>query len=138
MTQLGDREKWRVMGLVGVGLQSVPDAMNPGPDTDGAAAALENAEFADWLRRVQTELGIATVEDRTGAPGRPSKGAHLISDEFDRRSELGDLEAGVTEQARVLLQWLKETHPLRERPTVRTIENQIRDRYRRAKAKRTK
>lgn len=73
-------------------------------------------------------------EAGTGAPGRPGKSTHLIEDELARRGRDGTIEASLRKQAEVLLDWLKGTHPKRARPTVHTIENNIRDDYRRLKA----
>lgn len=81
-----------------------------------------------------SEIEQHGVEEGTGAPGRPGKSTHLIEDELARRGRDGTIEASLRKQAEVLLDWLTETHPSRARPTVRTIENNIRDEYRRLKA----
>lgn len=71
---------------------------------------------------------------RTGAPGRPGS-SHFISDEFDRRVTLGELEPTLGEQARVLVDWLLITHPDAAPITAKTAENKIRAAYRRASAR---
>lgn len=69
--------------------------------------------------------------DRTGLPGRPSKSKDLINDEFERR--IADREASLVlaEEARTLLDWLAAKYPTAARPTLKTIQNNIRDRHRR-------
>jgi hypothetical protein len=68
----------------------------------------------------------------SGAPGRPSV-MHLVVREFERRCAAGELEEGVAEQSRVLAQWLLDAHPNAKRLTPKTIENNIRAGFRRAK-----
>jgi hypothetical protein len=70
---------------------------------------------------------------RSGMPGRPAKSRHLIEDEFRRRATAGELADSLTVEADVLLEWLRSAHPHYPRPTTRTIENYIRDEYRRQK-----
>jgi len=70
----------------------------------------------------------------SGAPGRPSKSMHLILDELGRRVDGRKIAASLGDEAEALLTWLKNTHPSRERPTAKTIENNIRLAYRKAAA----
>lgn len=72
----------------------------------------------------------------SGFPGRPSKGRHLIEDEFRRRMNAGKTLASVADEAAVLLEWLIDTHPKISRPTVKTIENNIRATHRQWQANR--
>lgn len=65
----------------------------------------------------------------TGAPGRPSKSIHLIADEFERRAGKTECEPTLREEATALLSWIKVTHPSKDRPVRKTIENTIRNRY---------
>jgi hypothetical protein len=68
--------------------------------------------------------------DRTGFPGRPSKSKHLIDDEFERRVAAGEALPVLVEEAQALLQWFKAKYLTAERPTVKTIQNNIRSRHR--------
>ena len=68
---------------------------------------------------------------RTGLPGRPPLSKHLIEDELRRRASAGLNAETLAEEAEALLGWLREAHPDHAPPTVRTIENNIRDEYRR-------
>jgi hypothetical protein len=65
----------------------------------------------------------------TGMPGRPSKGKQLIEDEFDRRAAADETMASLEAEAEALLAWYKTTYPKEQRPTVKTIKNNIRARY---------
>src|SRR5207237_619400 len=58
----------------------------------------------------------------SGFPGRPGKGKHLIDDEFDRRIAAGEALPSLVDEAKALLDWLKEHHPKVARPTTKTIE----------------
>lgn len=62
----------------------------------------------------------------TGAPGRPTKSIFLIVDEFERRAASGTCMPTLREEATALLAWIKFAHPQRERPVIKTIENNIR------------
>ncbi|MEP7241396.1 MAG: hypothetical protein ABI697_10965 [Devosia sp.] len=70
----------------------------------------------------------------TGAAGRPTKSIFLIVDEFERRAASGQSLLTLREEATALLQWLKLTHPDRDRPVLKTIENNIRKPYRSLRA----
>jgi len=71
---------------------------------------------------------------RSGMPGRPAKSRHLIEDEFRRRAAAGELADSLVLEAEGLLDWLRSAHPKYPRPSARTIENYIRDEYRRVRA----
>jgi hypothetical protein len=79
--------------------------------------------------------GIAASADllATGLPGRPMKSKHLLDAELQRRAVVGQLCATLSEEADALLTWLLKTHPSNAPPTKLTIENNIRDEYRRLK-----
>jgi hypothetical protein len=85
----------------------------------------------DDVRR-KWPFGPAKSPARTGAPGRPSS-MQLIIDEFDRRIGSDNLVKGVATQAVELLAWITSAHPDCIRPTAKTIENRIREAYRKAK-----
>ncbi len=69
------------------------------------------------------------INNHTGVPGRPQKSMHLILDEFERRITAKSVVRPMNGECQALLQWLKDTHPKGDRPTVKTIENRIRKRY---------
>jgi hypothetical protein len=66
----------------------------------------------------------------TGYPGRPAKAKHLIDAEFARRADEGILGITLKDEAEALYAWLTANHPNVARPTVPTIENNIRSTYR--------
>jgi hypothetical protein len=70
-----------------------------------------------------------TDQERTGLPGRPKLAADIIRDELERRGAAGQLDRTVTEQAEALVAWLAREHPSKARPSPRTVENYIRQRY---------
>jgi hypothetical protein len=79
--------------------------------------------------------GTAQIEStapKSGAPGRPSS-MHLIEQEFQRRVAEGKIEGRLSQQARVLADWQKATHPDQPNATPKTIENRIRSAFRRAR-----
>jgi hypothetical protein len=79
-----------------------------------------------WLRnRWKNDERIATTMP-TGAPGRPSKGMHLIRAEFDRRITENSCKLLLREEATDLKQWFFRENPNAQSPTVKTIENNIR------------
>ena len=93
------------------------------------------AVMAVWPRGVPRESVNASAQSErpiasTGAPGRPSKSMHLIKPEHARRLHAGEAERAVAKEARHLVAWLKNAHPLAPPPTPLTVENQIRDAHR--------
>jgi hypothetical protein len=70
----------------------------------------------------------------SGFPGRPSKGRHLIEDEFERRVVAGQALPLVADEAGALLDWFKGQHPTIARPTPKTIQENIRARHRQWRA----
>jgi hypothetical protein len=82
---------------------------------------------------VATSLGAAEAGNdaryRTGAPGRPGS-MHLIWHEYERRKHAGLLEPSLAAEARYLAEWLKRAHREAAPNKPRSIENRIRDDYR--------
>ena len=74
---------------------------------------------------------------RTGGQGRSSM-VHYIKAEFERRHGKGLVESTLAAEARVLLEWAKVKHSKGPIPTLKTIENQIRSRYRKLSKNPTK
>jgi hypothetical protein len=85
-------------------------------------------KIAAWLaEREQQEAAIIP----TGMPGRRGKGKHLIEDEFirreaDRADRGEDKLLNLADEAKSLREWLIANYPKAERPTVKTIRNNIR------------
>jgi hypothetical protein len=73
---------------------------------------------------------------RTGDPGRPNKGYHLYEAEFERRRQAGKLESSLAREAEWLLTWFKANHPDWDPPTIKTISERLRAKYREAQRKR--
>lgn len=65
----------------------------------------------------------------TGAPGRPTS-MHLVHPEHQRRLDAGEAEQTLSAEAAALAAWLKKVHPSAPSLTVKTIENNIRERHR--------
>jgi hypothetical protein len=66
----------------------------------------------------------------TGAPGRPSKGMHLIRIEFDRRRIANECKPSLREEAAELEVWFRNRYPTAQPVKHNTIENNIRSDYR--------
>jgi len=71
-------------------------------------------------------------EPTTGAPGRPSS-MHLVEAEFERRCTAGTLAPTLKEQARLLEEWFRRQYPETQPVTAKTIDNRLRDPFRRAR-----
>jgi len=67
---------------------------------------------------------------RTGAPGRPSMGMHIILAEFGRRRQAGLCEPLLRREAAILEKWFVASYPTAQPVTLKTIENKIRAGYR--------
>jgi hypothetical protein len=66
---------------------------------------------------------------KSGLPGKPTI-KHLVLAEFERRAGAGDAEKTLEKEAAVLRLWASKEHREASTPSARTIENQIRPRYR--------
>lgn len=98
-------------------------------------AELEKFEAAHGIAVAHTQPSApsddqsTSQEYRTGLPGRPSI-AHLVDDEFCRRAKAGECEKTLTKEAKAIHEWVTENHPNAPHSTPKTIENHIRDDYR--------
>jgi hypothetical protein len=92
------------------------------------------------LVKPEAEPGRVAGDANThsGFPGRPSKGKHLIDDEFDRRVAAKQALPLVADEAEALLDWFKQQHPTMARPTPKTIQENIRARHRQWRANQPK
>ena len=66
----------------------------------------------------------------TGAPGRPSRGMHVVRAEFDRRRADDECEPSLRQEAAALERWFHQRYPEAGPLTAKTIENNIRADYR--------
>lgn len=71
---------------------------------------------------------------KTGGPGRPTS-ISLALAEYERRRDNSECCATVSEEARVLHKWFLLHHPKQPANTVRTIENRIREDFRKHRTK---
>ncbi len=112
-----------------------PARFDPTMCVIGIAPVLEIArrrrDFGPTMAGLLAAHSDASSEG-TGAPGRPSKGIHLIKAEFDRRTRNNPLKTTLREEATELRSWYLQEHPSKQPPTVKTIENHLRESYRQA------
>jgi hypothetical protein len=66
----------------------------------------------------------------TGAPGRPSKGTHVIRIEFDRRRIANECKLLLRDEAAELEGWFRSCYPTAQPVKRKTIENNIRADFR--------
>jgi hypothetical protein len=87
-----------------------------------------------WPSHFEERPGLSPVTHSaplaTGAPGRPTKGMNLIRAEFERRIDENTCKTSLREEATELEQWYRRRHWGAPSPTVKTIENKIRDGHR--------
>jgi hypothetical protein len=81
----------------------------------------------------ENENSTTPLATKTGAPGRPSS-MHLVEREYRARGDRGDTKANIGEEAKVLSEWLRSTHPDAPRLTPKTIANRLRHEHRMRKA----
>jgi hypothetical protein len=99
-------------------------------DLHSGRVAGPNVElFGVYVAEAQAPAAEATPKT-TGAPGRPSS-MHLVAAEYARRFKAGTTEQNLTEQSKVLAQWLIDTYPDMPSTSAKTIENKLRPDYRR-------
>jgi hypothetical protein len=70
----------------------------------------------------------------SGTPGRKGKGINIVRIEFERRVAATELKPNLAEESRSLADWYHKTYPKRDCPSAKTIENNLRDAFRKAKA----
>jgi hypothetical protein len=110
----------------------------------GDGDCLRNRSGVRWSKLMVLKSDIArfwpsTIADArqerpilaTGAPGRPTS-MQLVHPEHQRRLDAGEAEHALRAEATALAVWLKKTHPSAPSLTVKTIENNIRERHREA------
>jgi hypothetical protein len=119
-----DRSAWDRL------IESLRDAACSGADR-GSHQTNAEAGVSDRNTSLAVPHAVSPpIVSGTGMPGRPSKGKHLIDDEFKRRCGSGRVIADLAEEASALLSWYEATHPNVQRPTVKTIKNNIRAAHR--------
>jgi len=94
--------------------------------TDGTRPELDESGDAGGPQAAPKEPPVY----RTELPGRPSI-KNLVWREFERRARDGQMQGTVTAESRALAEWASANHPdAPSLPTPRTIENQIRTKFR--------
>jgi hypothetical protein len=66
---------------------------------------------------------------RTGAPGKPTS-MHLVEAEFRARCDRGEAKPTIGDEAEILAEWLRRTHPNAPPLTPKTVKNQLRAAHR--------
>lgn len=89
------------------------------------------------IEQIGTTGADTDAATRTGDPGRPEKGYTLYMAELERRRQRCDTLPTLAQEAEALLSWLRQTYSLKSAPTAKTVENRIRDAFRKAE-RRTK
>jgi hypothetical protein len=82
-----------------------------------------------WSREGEPAGQAAQVDNPsmpTGAPGRPTKGMHLVRGEFQRRLRENLCRPSLREEATELQKRFRSRYPNASPPTIKTIENNIR------------
>jgi hypothetical protein len=90
------------------------------PRTTPASSAVVEADPSGDIG----EADISSIP--TGTAGRPSKGKHLIEDEYRRRIAAGQVESALADEAKALFNWYIVKYPKEQRPTEKTITNNLR------------
>ena len=108
------------------------------PQGEDAKWELEKVRFArEPARAYAVEKLVPGKPDpfmSTGAPGRPSKGIHVIRIEFDRRRITNECKLSLRQEATELECWFRHHYPTAQPVKRKTIENNIRADYRTWKA----
>lgn len=119
--------------------QWAPPAAKPVPQESGAQGSEEAEASPVMPQAISAALSshqpaVEAPPAVTGTPGRPEKYISLVLAEFHRRVEAGRVEPSLAEQSRSLEAWFHETHPDKQAPTAKTIENRLRAEYRQVKS----
>ena len=93
---------------------------------------LSSEEFFGWIEKCKFDVpkfwmrnsAENVSEYRTGAPGRPSS-SQLVAGELDRRIAAGIRSANMKQEAELLADWLRNTHPNAPPMTAKTIRNKF-------------
>lgn len=86
--------------------------------------------LAQEMERLQSH------QTNTGSPGRPPKGKSYYFAEFSRRLKADEWDETLSKESRYLRKWFIINHPLKALPSLKTIENAIRDKFNEAKKRR--
>ena len=70
----------------------------------------------------------------TGAPGRPATSVQFCLQQMQARAAGGELAGTLQAEAAYLAQWVKNAYNDIQAPTAKTVENKLRDDYKRLKA----
>jgi hypothetical protein len=104
------------------------------PQGEDAKWELEKVRFAREPGRVYAVEKLFPRKPApfmpTGAPGRPSKGMHVIRIEFDRRRIANECKPSLREEAAELEDWFRDCYATAQPVKRKTIENNIRSDYR--------
>jgi hypothetical protein len=118
--------------------QWAPPAAKPVPQESGAQES-EEAEPSPALPPAAVasphQPALEAPPAVTGTPGRPEKYISLVLAEFHRRVKAGRVEPSLAGQSRELQSWFHATHPEKQAPTAKTIENRLRAEYRESQSK---
>jgi hypothetical protein len=134
--EIPDRSQWQKMSFAFPGLETFIDPdFSPGPNIAGSPVLLEETKFKTWLKEKVAERTDPRL--RTGRRGRPSA-MPIIREQFAHRCQTGNVKEKLGEEARELLQWFKENHPLATPPEEHTIRNGLRDAHNEYKIKKSR
>jgi hypothetical protein len=100
----------------------------------GTTSIATEPQGVPQVQQSDNKVAGNSVSDRTGAPGRPTS-RHLVEREFRRRAEADDVCDTLRKEALTLSRWLETAHPGYAPMRPKTVENCIREEYRRLKVK---
>lgn len=112
-----DDEHWR---------KGFDDSLQDRQGTHWSQLMVPKSDIARWWP-FSTEPMLDQAS--SGAPGRPTS-MHLVTLEYSKRWERGDVHKKIGDEAKVLAAWLIKTHPTSPRLTAKTITNNLRAEHR--------